>query len=148
MPLSDVVLPAITETLKPLLEPGSMPQIVNATVGFPSSIPGTPYIVLMADDGVFPPRTGSDLEVSDWTVQIIVLEDVATDASNAEVVLSQVVEPIRAVFRAHVQLGQPTIARTFISRAKWGYMNVNGTDYRTVTLQCECREKIPTQSGA
>lgn len=118
-------------------------------VGMPSSIPQTPYCAITMSDFDSPDGAGSDLEQTNWTIDLTLFLENAPDASNAEMRLAESIAPIRAAFNTHLKLNNPaTVARARIVGGSWGYMLVNGIEYRTTTLRLSAVEKENVTYGA
>jgi len=144
VPLDTTILPGVyaaVERMVPSL-------IAGASIGPTSSIPQDPWAWVQTRALAAPEQEGSDLETSDWEVEILLFCTLAPDRVNAEQVLAALIEPMRQQFRSKIKMGQPQIARARIASGAWGYMLVNGVEYRTVSLVCSVREKTSVTYAA
>jgi hypothetical protein len=141
MPLDDCVIPALLTTLQGIT--GSNDGQVRAVrFGEQLQVGQAPELWVVNLAGSFPEKEGSNLEQSDWRIELRLIYPFALDQTQPEVVLGKLIEPMRDLFRQHLKMGRPDlIARARILSATWLWSVINETVYRTVSLQLAVREK-------
>jgi hypothetical protein len=141
MPLDDVVIPALLARLKEITGPADK-QIRAVRYGEQFQVAQPPELWVLHMGGSFPEGAGSNLEQSDWNIELRLLYPFANDQRQAEIVLAALIEPMRDLFRAHLKMGLPTqISRARILSATWLWTVVNENIYRTINLRLAVREK-------
>jgi hypothetical protein len=105
-----------------------------------------------------PEYEGSDLEPTDWVIEVRLLYQFAPDQRHAEEVLQALIEPIRAAFRMHRKLTfsalginppPSPIARAKTAGGRFDYIVVNRVMYRMMTVNVAVKEKqvVTIQAG-
>ena len=152
----ETVWPALLTVVESMV--GTTP--LNAPQGWPGdaikgvaegeqfSVPQSPFAWLLNENGEMPELQGSDLEQSNWTIVVRFLAENSADGPNAEKRLMPLLEQLRALLRAHIQMGLSTVKLTRMTRAEWGYVPVNGVWYRTLDCSILVKEKAPAQYAA
>jgi hypothetical protein len=147
MALDDIVVPAIKDALRPLI--GATPGFGDIKFGEWLQVAQPPEMWILPTKGGFPEKEGSELEQSDWVLDLKMLYPFANDAGVAEATLAALIEPVRQVFRRHLKLGRPQqIARARVLAVEMTWTIVNGDVYRAYTLKAHIKEKIPTHFSA
>lgn len=155
MGLDNVVIPALISTLTNIT--GTTDKTVRVVrYGEQLQVAQAPECWIINATGTFPDKQGSDLEVSDWAVNLRLLYPYGNDQTQPEYVLGALIEPFRQLFRAHLHMGTipsaspltPYIARARIMSATWGWTVINAVVYRFVDLRLAIREKGTVQFQA
>lgn len=165
-------MPGVMAALKTLVagptqgNPTTLGVLMSLHFGEQFKVSGRgPVAWVMPASFTSPDYEGSDLEPTDWVIEVRLLHQFAPDQRHAEEVLFALVEPIRDVFRKHRKLswtastsptGQPinspntTIARATVGTGQWLYIEVNRVMYRMLTLNVLVKEKVPVivQAGS
>lgn len=144
MALDTDVLPAVAATLQPLVTSGVLKGV---EIGSPLSIPETPWAAIQAAGFESVPHEATQ-EPTEWTIQVMLYATYAPDQYSAEMVIAALIEPIRTQFRAHIKLGKVSIAAAWVHSGTWGYVILNGVDYRYVELNISVREKVSVSYSA
>jgi hypothetical protein len=153
MGLDDIVIPALTNTLGGIVGNGAKTVRV-VRYGEQLSVAQAPECWIINASGNFPEKQGSDLEQTDWSINLRILYPYAIDQTQPEIVLGALIEPFRQLFRAHLHMGTtpsttaPYIARARIMSATWGWTVINLVVYRFVDLRLAVREKSNAQFQA
>lgn len=147
MPLDDVVIPNVQQVLVDSFASGPLAGFVSAIrYGEQLQVAQSPELWLLNKNAVFPEKQGSELEQSDWVINMKVLAEWSNDSKDAEDVLARTIEPIRETFRLHLHLLDPTkVARARVLSADWSWTVVNEVIYRVVELKLAVREKVGVQ---
>lgn len=163
------VLPGILAALKSLTGgpssggatvPG---QLMSVHLGEQWKVTGRGPVAWVLGSAMTEPEPGgSDLEKTNWQVEVRILHQFAPDQRHSEEVLAALIEPLRDVFRKHRKLSwsqatsptggpinfppedmtQCTITRARVSAVRWQYILVDGVMYRMLAVTVLVGEKI------
>lgn len=155
MALDDVVIPALITTLGNIT--GNGEKLVRVVrYGEQLQVGQPPECWIINASGSFPEKQGSDLEQTDWSINLRILYPYNIDQTQPEVVLGALIEPFRQLFRAHLHMGTSPqdradhayIARARIMSATWLWTVIDQVVYRAVDLRLAAREKSTLQFQA
>lgn len=153
MGLDDIVIPALKTTLEGITGNGDK-QVRVIRYGEQLSVAQAPECWIVNISGGFPSRQGSDLEASEWQIELRLLYPYEIDQTQPEVVLGALIEPMRQLFRNHLHMGTtpsptaPYIARARVMSATWLWTVIDTTVYRAVSLRVAVVEKSNVQFQA
>ena len=141
MSLDGNVMPGLLTALRGITDGSGNTLFASVDEGYTFDVGMSPAVWVTPASFNAPEAQGSDLEATDWEIEVKVLYEWANDQHAAETNLTVLIEPVRQALRQHIKMGQPTIARSRVQSGSWGWIQVNEVWFRTVDLLVAVREK-------
>ncbi len=147
MSLALNVFPGVENALSSLV-PDSL---AGVSVGEQLAIPESPWAWILLSSFNGPDLQATDLERTEWMVEVRLMAQYAADQRAAELTLAGLIEPVRQCFRRHIRLGQgppQTVVFARVGGGSTGYISVNGIIHRFYSLRVAVSEKVQVSYAA